>query len=92
MADDDDQAPDQAPVFDTVVVRLDLNPAAAKIIDHLFSERLRIIAAEIAQHPPVHTKRVLDEHVAELTTVRAELARAIANPIAVPVPSPGGGE
>lgn len=88
MADDDEQAP----AVQAVVVRLDLNPQAARIIDHLFSERLRIIAAEISQHPPVHTKRVLDEHVAELTTVRAELARAIANPIAVDVPYPGGGE
>lgn len=76
--------------LEVIVVRLDLNPNAAKIVDHLFAERLRIIAAEIAQHPPVHTRAVLDQHVAELEAVRADLKRAAANPIAVPVPGADG--
>jgi hypothetical protein len=76
--------------IETLVIEVGLNPNAAKIVDHLCSERLRIIAAEIGQHPPVHTRRVLDEHVAELTAFRAELKRAMANPVVVPVPHPGG--
>jgi hypothetical protein len=76
----------------TLVIQVELNPSAAKIVDHLCSERLRIIAAEIGQHPPVHTRRVLDEHVSELTGFRAELKRAMANPVTVPVPNAGGGE
>lgn len=94
---DDLSAPERAPAL---VIQVGMNPACAKIIDHLCSERLRYIAAEIGQHPPVHTRRVLDEHVAEITSFRAELRRAIANPIEVPiagpvadpVPDPGGGE
>ncbi len=76
----------------TIVVRLDLPPATAKILDHLMAERLRIIAAEIAQHPPLHTRRVLDEHVEQITATRTELKRAIANPLSVPVPYAGSGE
>jgi hypothetical protein len=71
---------------EALVIQVGLNPAAAKIIDKLCSERLRIMAGQIAQHPPMHTRRVLDEHVEELTAFRAELKRAVANPVSVPVP------
>lgn len=87
MPDETDDAPIEA-----LVIQVGLNPTAAKIVDHLCSERLRIIAAEIGQHPPVHTRRVLDAHVEELTAFRSELKRAMANPIAVPVPHAGSGE
>lgn len=90
MTDDAELDPEDRP--SALVVRLDLNPEAAKILDHLMSERLRIIAAEIAQHPPVHTRRVLDLHVEEITAARAELKRAIANPLSVHVPHAGSGE
>lgn len=86
MTDETDQQPS------AVVVQLEMSPEAAKILDHLMSERLRYIAAEIAQHPPVHTRRVLDEHVSHIETVRAHLKLARANPVAVRVPQPGGGE
>ncbi len=90
MSADDDTT--GAHAAETLVIQVGMNPTAAKLIDKLCSERLRIIAAEIGQHPPVHTRRVLDEHVDELTAFRAELKRAIANPIAVPVPGAAGGE
>lgn len=75
-----------------VVVRLELHPDAAKILDHLMAERLRIIAAEVAQHPPVHTRRVLDEHKAWIETVRLDLKVSRANPVTVDAPHLGGGE
>lgn len=90
MTDDAELAAEDRP--SSLVVRLDLNPDAAKILDHLMAERLRIIAAEIAQHPPVHTRRVLDLHVEEITSARVALKLAIANPLSVPVPGLGGGE
>lgn len=86
MSDNEPREPE------ALVIQVGLNPNAAKIIDHLCSERLRYIAAEIAQHPPVHTRRVLDEHVDEITAFRAELNRARANPVSVPVPHAGSGE
>lgn len=91
MTDDETTQPeDDRP--HALVIAVQLNPNAAKIVDHLCSERLRIIAAEIGQHPPVHTRRVLDEHVSELTGFRAELKRAMANPVTFPVPHAGSGE
>lgn len=75
-----------------VVVRLDLHPDAAKILDHLMSERLRIIAAEVAQHPPVHTRKVLDQHKEWIELVRLDLKVSRANPITVDAPHAGGGE
>jgi hypothetical protein len=73
-----------------LLVRVEFTPEAAKVLRKVAAEARRLMGVQLGQRPPLHTQRVLDEHADHLRSVVDELDRAIANPIAVPVPDLAG--
>lgn len=92
MTDDDHELAELDPETPTaLLVRIEMPPEAAKVVRRILADGRRLVGVQLGQRPPVHTQQKLDEAADHLTTVLAELDRAIANPIAVPVPDLAGG-
>lgn len=70
--------------MERIVVRFDVDPAAAEVVNRALGQVLDHVVVQLSQEPvPMHTKRALEAQREHLESSRRGLQLAIANPIAI---------
>jgi len=70
----------------TIVIRIDLDPETAEATKRAVGLVLDAVYRDLADTPPVHTKRALETQREQLESVVRALDVALANPVEVEVP------
>jgi hypothetical protein len=78
--------------MEALVIRLDLDPDAARLLELVLERFDASVEAQLAGTPPQHTKAALESQAEHVASIRRELARAVDSPEVVHVPDPSGDE
>lgn len=77
--------------MESLVVRLDMDPDAAKMLGLVLGQFDRALDGKLAGTPPQHTKKVLEQQKEHVAALMRGIERAMGEPVVIDVPDPSGG-